>query len=351
MKKTKKVLSMLIGSMLAVSAVSSVRAEALVYFFDNPLEAPTGYVEYDDTSGLFAGMANSNVYSSYIKALDEDEESVEIWLYYEFMYNVTRFTVNHEKTAEFDAIYEKYSAELDMDYYKRDNAPINAPEYGAKAIMFDQYDENGNKTKDPTAMENKQELISEMTAELYKAGCLLDAEYSDMTALGMKGFHQSLVMFVDLNGQTAGSEIERLDEISAKYYDKHKVTYGGTDTIDLYYVRVGFREADELAEEIKEVYPDARCHVGVFLNSAETVASGTTDLIAEIEETNCDTDQSGTVEITDATAILASYANTAAGIAAASAENPMDVNGDGAVGIDDATFVLTVYAELAAGMR
>ncbi|MBO5226586.1 MAG: hypothetical protein J6B17_00705 [Ruminococcus sp.] len=351
MRKTKKLLSMLLGSMIAVSAVGSIRAEALAYFVDNPLEAPAGYVEYNDTSGLFAGIVNNNVYSSYIKFLDEDEESVEIWLYYDFTYNTTRFTVNHEKIAEFDAIYEKYSAELDMDYYKREGAPSNKPELGAKVIIFDQYDENGNKTKDPTVMESKQELISEMTAEMYKAGCLLDAEYSGMAALGMKGFHQSLVMFVNLNGQTAGSEIERLDEISAKYYDKHKVIYDGTETLDLYYVRVGFREADELAEEIKEVYPDASCDIGVFLNSAETVASGTTDLIAEIEETACDIDENGTVEITDATAILESYANTAAGIAAASAENPMDVNGDGAVGIDDATFVLTVYAELAAGMR
>ena len=69
------------------------------------------------------------------------------------------------------------------------------------------------------------------------------------------------------------------------------------------------------------------------------------------EEVICDIDGNGTVEITDATAILESYANTAAGIAPASEENPMDVNGDGIVGIDDATFVLTVYAELAAGLR
>ncbi|MBQ8724404.1 MAG: hypothetical protein IJY74_01875, partial [Oscillospiraceae bacterium] len=67
--------------------------------------------------------------------------------------------------------------------------------------------------------------------------------------------------------------------------------------------------------------------------------------------TSCDIDQNGTVEITDATAILQHYANAAAGVAAASEENPMDVNGDGAVGIDDASFVLGVYAELAAGLR
>ena len=82
------------------------------------------------------------------------------------------------------------------------------------------------------------------------------------------------------------------------------------------------------------------------------MVNGQVDLVDMFkEEASCDTDANGTVEITDATAIHASYANTAAGIAAASAENPMDVNGDGAVGSDDATFVLTVYAELAAGMR
>ncbi|MBQ8725453.1 MAG: hypothetical protein IJY74_07290, partial [Oscillospiraceae bacterium] len=67
-----------------------------------------------------------------------------------------------------------------------------------------------------------------------------------------------------------------------------------------------------------------------------------------------DIDGNGTVDISDATAVLSMYAESAAGISPAiytsAASNPADVNGDGAVNLDDAAAILTYYAQNASGL-
>lgn len=67
-----------------------------------------------------------------------------------------------------------------------------------------------------------------------------------------------------------------------------------------------------------------------------------------------DIDGNGTVDISDATAVLSMYAESASGISPAiytSTEiNPADVNGDGVVSVDDATAILLYYAQTASGL-
>ncbi len=67
-----------------------------------------------------------------------------------------------------------------------------------------------------------------------------------------------------------------------------------------------------------------------------------------------DIDGNGTVDISDATAVLSIYAESAAGISPAiytsAASNPADVNGDGVVSLDDATAILLYYAQTASGL-
>lgn len=67
-----------------------------------------------------------------------------------------------------------------------------------------------------------------------------------------------------------------------------------------------------------------------------------------------DIDGNGTVDISDATAVLSMYAESAAGITPAiyigAASNPADVNGDGVVSLDDATAILLYYAQTASGL-
>ncbi len=72
------------------------------------------------------------------------------------------------------------------------------------------------------------------------------------------------------------------------------------------------------------------------------------------ESVTGDIDGNGTVDISDATAVLSLYAEGAAGITPAiytSTEiNPADVNGDGVVSVDDATAILLYYAQTASGL-
>ena len=67
-----------------------------------------------------------------------------------------------------------------------------------------------------------------------------------------------------------------------------------------------------------------------------------------------DIDSNGTVDISDATAVLSMYAESAAGISSAiytsAASDPADINGDGSIDISDATAILIYYTQNAAGL-
>ncbi|MDE6019520.1 MAG: hypothetical protein K2H01_00780 [Ruminococcus sp.] len=65
---------------------------------------------------------------------------------------------------------------------------------------------------------------------------------------------------------------------------------------------------------------------------------------------NMDMDGDGAVTCSDATAVLKTYAESAAGIYKAADDQKEDINGDGKVDIDDATLILKAYAMNAAGL-
>ena len=68
-----------------------------------------------------------------------------------------------------------------------------------------------------------------------------------------------------------------------------------------------------------------------------------------------DTDMNGTVDTSDATDVLAYYANIAAGLSTAdytiAKQMAADIDGNGTIDITDATAILTYYAQKAAGLE
>ena len=346
MKKTKKVLSLILGAVMAAGAVNTFSADAETKYIDASLKMYNGYEVYEDSAGLFQNVEGSGVSMVYYKEYPSGN-GTDFMKYYRFRYNDTVFTVVNEKMEEFDTIYEKYSESLDMYYFNRNDPPLMQPDYDVEARIQDRYDENGNDTKDSSDVVSKYDEILEMTTEMYRKGCISEASYRGMTSYGTGGYYKNIVN-VKLNTDSDDSELDAVTEIANKFSTFTTIDYNN----GYYSVGMKLEETADFLASVKEVYPETTYYLPVIcLGLLYTHTSEPIDLIAEVEQNICDTDGNGTVEITDATAVLQSYANTAAGIAAASAENPMDVNGDGAVGIDDATFVLTVYAELAAGMR
>ncbi len=347
MRKTKKLLSLILGAVVAAGVASPICANALAMPIDNPLEAPNGYTVFDD-GGVFTWATDTLEYDAFYKNTPEEYQT-EFLLYHGHKYNYTELTVVRAELDAFKSMAEKYNSELEMDYFQESGLAPSSPATVLTARLYDMYDENGNRTKDPSRMEDKSDAIKEMCEEMYRAGYITEANYKGVVATGAIGYCHSMTVLPNTgNGE---SDLEALEKLVSEVAEYEEITY--YENNESFLIEADYFNCLKITDAVKEAYPDATIHSGVrFLASSSPVSVGEINLLTAIqEETACDIDENGTVEITDATAILESYANTAAGIAAASAENPMDVNGDGAVGIDDATFVLTVYAELAAGIR
>ena len=346
MKNTKKLLSLILGTIMALGAVSPINANALAKPIDNPLEAPEGYTAFDD-GGAFTWATDTLEYDAFYKNTPEEYQT-EFLLYHGHKYNYTELTVVRAELDAFKSMAEKYNSELEMDYFQESGLAPSSPATVLTARLYDMYDENGNRTKDPSRMEDKSDAIKDMCEEMYRAGYITEANYKGVVATGAIGYCHSMTVLPNTgNGE---GDLEALEKLVSEVAEYEEITY--YENNESFLIEADYFNCLKITDAVKEAYPDATVHSGVRFLGSSSVSVESIDLLTAVqEESSCDTDGNGTVEITDATAVLQSYANTAAGIAAASAENPMDVNGDGAVGIDDATFVLTVYAELAAGMR
>ncbi len=84
MKKMKKVLALLLGSVMTVGAISSVNAEARSIFIDDALETPNGYEQFNDEGKL--SNEEDYVYTAYRKSCENEEQ---FYVYHNYKYNYT----------------------------------------------------------------------------------------------------------------------------------------------------------------------------------------------------------------------------------------------------------------------
>ncbi len=347
MTKIKRLLAVVTASMLTLGSISAIKADAIAVCIDDIDSYYTpGWEEIDDHGHLNIGA----VYGT------KDENGKPVYKLFEFTglrtvyeavecprQNYTQIDFCREVTEEeWESIYGKYSEQLGYDEVLIGRTYFRG---------WHNRDENGEFTFQADDVQDKRAAVKKMCADMLKAGIIDDALYMRYDAR----VHSGITMGKSLRIDNYTGDVSELQAFFKEYDESFVVEE--RENSDSYFVDIGVGVDElrwEISDALEEKFPGVDAYTGFMsdYSSGGDLTSGTFDILTAInEEESCDTDSSGTVEITDATAVLESYANTAAGIAAASAENPLDVNGDGAVGIDDATFVLTVYAELAAGIR
>lgn len=339
MNNFKKGLAIMLGVTMTMSASNTLNANALATYPTSgiPLTAPDGYIE----------QMVSREYG--IVAYQDSSDMLSMKRYSNFTYNWVSITLS--EGYDIETVYEKYAADLGFDVFDGQDTEL---------CLYDNF-VSGDDPRTHESVEEKYAAVKAMCAEMYADGVIENADYTAMQASCQDAWFTKQINCADFSGTE-----EELKEIVDKYTEYGKVykmdgvfTIGvdepePTDYPDEEIDLLSYEELAEMRDEVDALYEGDNISLIQAMNTmvSNSVTSGSTNLLTAIqEEASCDTDNSGEIEITDATAILESYANTAAGVAAASEENPMDVNGDGTVGIDDATFVLTVYAELAAGLR
>lgn len=365
MKLLKKSITLITAAALASSLVAPLRADAAYGFVSDPFSAPDGY-EFFNAEGMFDYMVMpGSVFGTetevpfYTVCRKRSEDSGETYyhLYFDYKYNYTSFSIKNEKIEEFDAIYEKYSDGLDMDYYKRENPPLAQPDFDVTATMYDKYDETGELIKDPAHAVSKFINVLAFMSEAYRAGCLNDADYYGVTCGTMLGFERSFGIYL----RDGDAETDKTAELQAivDSFGAEVVAYEGSVASDgEYHRQYGINMEDdwdipEILAAVREVYPDVvGVNAAIFDMSSGTANAGAVNIITGSEYSYCDTDGNGKVELDDAVTVLQHYAQTAVGISAdETASLTADSNGDGSVNLDDAVMVLTSYAETAAGIE
>ncbi len=345
MTKIKRRLSVLIGTVLAVSSICIMPVNA--EFQTTDTTEFEGYEQIEDY-GIFSFVAETKSGEEKYLTYWDTESHRDLIVIEPAIYNVCHVkiidsSVNMEKYEE---IYNNYADKLDFDH-------AGETSYADwTAVHFhDNLDANGEISFDVTAGRDIYSTFKKMCAELYDAGIISEASHAKYSMSRHDGYldysYGLKIKDISATNDELLETVVAIDdtlEIGSDEYTGADFAIIGIDTPEKFMT---------VAEAIKIKYPESVLYSdSLFAEEAGYITSGSTNILTAIqEESSCDTDNSGEIEITDATVILESYANTAAGIATASEENPMDVNGDGTVGIDDATFVLTVYAELAAGLR
>ncbi len=284
MKKISKVLALISGVVMAVASFSSIHAEARIFKTDNAFETPEGYEVVEDNERYFQMFAESGDNDDYVvyRQLNNGHEYIQI--YHDYRYNHTVFNVVNDKIDVYDAIYAKYSDKLNMQYYYRANPPVQQPDLDVEAVMHDAYDENGNVTNDPSKMEDKFDIIKEMTAEMYEAGCITEAVYNPVIAYVANGEKQLSAIHLntgDLSEQEKKIEYDNIQEIVGAF-DDAEITL--SDDGSYYQLDVKSECFFEIASKINEIYPDAKLYSNgpVFLATESKVEGETINILSEI---------------------------------------------------------------------
>ncbi|MDE6019651.1 MAG: hypothetical protein K2H01_01460 [Ruminococcus sp.] len=253
--------------------------------------------------------------------------------YYNFRYNYLSLVFS--ESADKTEIYEKYCKDLDFDvHYIYDEGEF-----------YDVPDENDNKIS-PETVEQKYDSIKSMIGKMYMDGVITYALYNPVRVqYDLYDIPNALYCTFD------GTESE-LSDIIKKYSDnaviKEVTNHENMYNVEFFDVQ-SLSQLDDISDKLKAYENIQSSNGSIDMSMAEHYVSY--PAVNLLDPYICDIDGSGKADITDATVILTAYAESAAGLQKAAADNKMDVNGDGEVNIEDATYVLTYYAEAAAGIR
>ncbi|MDE6019652.1 MAG: hypothetical protein K2H01_01465 [Ruminococcus sp.] len=341
MKKLSKVLSFILGASISISIAGSINADA-IYMESNkiPMTAPEGYVVYE----LDCEKGELSYRSTTVS------DGLYVYGFEYFRYNDIRIKVK-DGFDEFE-IAQKYLSDVNFNTQDADITYNNGYIW-----KYDKY-VSGDDPRTHESVEDKYKQLSEICAQMYEDGVIEEAVLSPVIA----GYYTELLYPHIICHYLYGKEEDfqpLVDEIQSfvdNYTENGEVRLCNYDGAK-YYVIIDLYETDldtydELAafrDEIAELY-DVEEVVIDYMRPADS-KSAASAVINLLDPYICDIDGSGKADITDATAILTAYAESAAGLQKAAADDKMDVNGDGEVNIEDATYVLTYYAEAAAGIR
>ena len=353
MKKTSKVLSFIIGSAMAMGAMSSFSADAVAMISSNiPLTPPDGEELYE------LDCENGEV--SYRIMSDK---GLSVYGFDFFTYNNINIKVKDGENAE--AVANKYMSDLKFDDYLVSND-------GSSIYKYDKH-VSGDDPRTHESVEDKYKQLSEVCAKMYEDGVIEEAVLTPMQSFYYTGRLNPCIYCSYLYGSNEEMFQDNVDELQAfvdqytEYSEVRILNYDNKDSgkylirIDLrqqyetedgtYSYKTDFDTYDKLAalrDEIAEHYDYE--HVGIECEIPEVEAYAASAEINLLDPYICDIDASGKAEPSDATTILSAYAEHAAGLKT-EVDEKMDVNGDGEVSVDDATYVLSYYAQAAAGLR
>ncbi|MDE6020045.1 MAG: hypothetical protein K2H01_03465 [Ruminococcus sp.] len=349
MKKISKFLSFILGASMAIGINGSISANA-IYMQSNkiPMTTPDGEVVYelDCEKGELSYRSTAG-------------DGLYVYGFEDFRYNDIRIKVK-DGLDRFE-MARKYLSEVSFNT----QVPDVTSSYDGYIWRYDKY-VSGDDPRTHESVEDKYKQLSEICAQMYEDGVIEEAVLSPAIA---SYYSESLDPMIDC-GYLYGRKEDfqpLVDEIQAlvdKYTEYGKVSLDEYGSINggKYYICINLMDRKQyitdfdtydkiaaLRDEIDELYDFENVSIGwVRPADSKSAASAAINLL---DPYICDIDGSGKADITDATAILTAYAESAAGLQKAAADDKMDVNGDGEINIEDATYVLTYYAEVAAGIR
>ena len=312
MKKFKKVTAAVISAAIAAGAAGTLTAAAI----ENPLVYPEGYTE------CMVSKKNGDIL--YINPLTGNGV-----VYNTTCYNAFKYKLSDDAPEE---TYDKYLKEIyDTGY------------------VYKSYVQGD----DPRTHESIPDMygkLKDAVAQMYEAGVIKEAYFAPMTAHINDAFLGNYICIYDFNGNEAD-----LKAVTDRYDKDCEIAINGSSA--MLYLSKDFMQSVtpiaatqlKLRKEIDDLYEGDNVIVGYMNTCLATFPE--TFMFNMLDPYICDIDDSGTANISDATQILASYADSAANILKASENDKMDVNGDGTVDIKDAAYVLSYYSESSAGLR
>ncbi len=286
MSKMKRMAALLMGAVVAIGSVPVINAEA-VNFSSSLLPVPDGYVLSEELSDIYCWSEKSLTY-----VYHHEEEGVYSTISrFDFEYNLTKFTIPVEMIETFDSIYAEYSAELDMDYFKR-NEPVDTSA-SVSAEMSDKYDENGELSFDITDGVDKQDAIQAMVDEMYNAGCVTETYYTAARMRNQRGsnYGSYVTMALDADmtdGEIAAFEAFALENGACKLISSNAHT--GKFQLD-----IPLEELDSFEAALGVAYPGAGFSSDtLFLANIEYKSTERLNLLPHIEYVGaCNADPAG----------------------------------------------------------
>ena len=258
MKKIKKVLAALTGCIMSASAVSGITANAIAQWITAPeeLTVPDGFVAYKETYDELAYQNSNNLF--------------EFLLYESFKYNYLSLNVTNAEVWE--ETYAKYAEELNYD-------KIETGKYLEYTTVY-LYDvpEETDDPKAPASVENKQELVEKLCAELNDRGVLQSAEYNVFFATYMNPIVQKWIDITNFTGTA-----EEVQAVADKYTDKAtvKINQGQCTVLAWTDDALSYNDLMSMKDEIDALYADDKVGVIWAADAGEsTVSSQTVDLLA-----------------------------------------------------------------------